>query len=161
MFRTWYVLHVKPRTEKKVASYLAVYKYWYVLPTWTKVTKVQRRKVRRELPIFPGYVFTRLNPDERVKILKTNLLVSILSVPRPREMIHQLRQVVHASRHLPDLKPVPVFKEGDPIRIVYGPFRGIEGYVKRTASKTSLVLNIDMLGEAREISIDPGSLEHL
>lgn len=159
MSRTWYVLYVKPRTEKKVASFLAVYKCWHVLPTWTKVTKVQRRKVKRELPIFPGYVFTRLNPDERLKILKTNLLVSILPVPRPRELVHQLRQIMHASLHLSDLRPVPVFKEGDCVRVIYGPFRGVEGYVKRTVSSTLLVLNIDILGQAVEVSISPCDLE--
>ena len=52
--RTWYVLHVKPRTEKKTVEYLRTYGYFYHLPVYLKITKVQRRKVKREHPLFPG-----------------------------------------------------------------------------------------------------------
>ena len=84
----WYVLHVKPRTEKKVMLYLGRYRCFRYLPVVVKVTKVQRRKVRRECPVFPGYVFTRLSPEERVEMLKTNLIVRTITVTNPRQMIH-------------------------------------------------------------------------
>ena len=103
--RRWYVLHVKPRTEKKVFEFLLKYGFYRYLPTWVKETKVQRRKVRRELPIFPGYVFTKLYPDERAQMLKTNLIVHAIDVPRPREMVHQLRQVARAGRAADGIKP--------------------------------------------------------
>ena len=106
MKRDWYVLHVKPRTEKKVARFLVEYGYFCHLPVYVKVTKVQRRKVRRELPLFPGYVFTRLLPEERLKMLQTNLLVRTIEIPNPRQAIHQLRQVKNASRrNQPHAKP--------------------------------------------------------
>ena len=84
MARDWYVLHVKPRTEKKVESFLVAYHCFHYLPLRVKIRKVQRRKVRTELPLFPGYVFTRLNPEERLKMLQNNLLVRPIPVPRPR-----------------------------------------------------------------------------
>ena len=93
MRRSWYVLHVKPRTEKKTMLYLAGNSGFRYLPLVLKITKVQRRKVRRLVPVFPGYVFAKLSPDERITILKTNLIVRTIFVTRPREMIHQLRQV--------------------------------------------------------------------
>ena len=40
--RIWYVLHVKPRTEKKVAWYLGRYKCFHHLPVRIVVHKVQR-----------------------------------------------------------------------------------------------------------------------
>ena len=96
---SWYVLHVKPRTEKKVVAYLASYGFFRYLPVYVKVTKVQRRKVRTELPLFPGYVFTRLDADGRLKMLRTNLLVRTIPVARPREMIHKLRQIAVDRPH--------------------------------------------------------------
>ena len=36
----WYVLHVKPRTEKVTADWLAHYKTFYHLPMYLKVRKV-------------------------------------------------------------------------------------------------------------------------
>ena len=139
--RTWYVLHVKPRTEKKVAAYLSRYRFFCHLPVYVKVTKVQRRKVRRELPLFPGYVFTRLSTDERVKMLQT---------------VHQLRQVSKAGRNAAELRRLAqVFKAGDYVRIVSGPMRGTEGYVMRDGGRTTLCLNVEVLGAAAGIYISP------
>ena len=153
------MLHVKPRTEKKVMQYLQRYDCFRHLPVYIKVTKVQRRKVRRELPLFPGYVFTRLSPDERLKMLQTNLLVQTILVTRPRVMIHQLRQIAHAARGEPEMRPVVPFKAGDYVRVVYGPMRGTEGYVKREGARATLCLNVEILGAAVEISISPADVE--
>ena len=157
--RAWYVLHVKPRTEKKVVAHLRSRGYFHHLPVYAKVAKVQRRKVRRELPLFPGYVFTRLSPEERVDTLKTNQIVRTILVMRPREMIHQLRQIAHASRGRPDMRKANPFKEGDYVRVTSGPMRGTEGYVKREGPSATLCLNVDMLGASVEVSVPPEDLE--
>lgn len=157
--RVCYVLHVRPRTEKKVDAYLAAYGYMHYLPSWTKVTKVQRRKVRRELPLFPGYVFSYLNADERREALRTNNIVQTIPVPHPRELVHQLRQIMHASRRAPALRPTNPFKVGDLVRINSGPFRGLEGYVRREGPSATIVLNLDILGQAIETAISPADCE--
>ncbi len=159
MKRDWYVLHVKPRTEKKVVVYLTKYNCFRYLPVYVKVTKVQRRKVRTELPLFPGYVFTRLNPDERLKMLQTNLIVQTIPVLQPRTMIHQLRQIAHMARGDTRLRTVPIINVGDLIRVNSGPFRGLEGYVKREGASASIVVNVDILGQAVEMSISPMDCE--
>lgn len=153
--RKWYVLHVKPRTEKKVANYLSDYKAWHFLPLFTKVRKVQRRKVRTQLPLFPGYVIAKLDFNKRLAILKTNLVVKAIPVFAPRLMIHQLRQVMHALRRAPLVKTTKIYKVGQFVKIKFGPFMGTEGYVKRTRGKTSLVLNVDILGTAVEVDVPP------
>ena len=160
--RFWYVLHVKPRTEKKMMEFLRSYRCYRYLPLYLKITKVQRRKVRRELPLFPGYVFSKLNADERLKILQTNLVVHPIFVARPREMIHQLRQISRAARGLPDMHPVEyMFKEGDYVRVKYGPLHGTEGYVRREGAHATLCLNVEILGAAVEISISPSDVEKI
>lgn len=155
----WYVLHVKPRTEKKVAERLARARRWHYLPLWTKVRRVQRRKVRTEVPVFPGYVFARLNPDARREILRTNMVVRLIIVPRPRELVHQLRQIAHAGRAGQEPRKVPVFKAGDLVRVTQGPFYGVEGYIKRDDGGTSIVLNVEILGQAVAVSISPSDCE--
>ena len=158
--RGWFVLHVKPRTEKKVATYLKRYRCFAHLPIYVKITKIQRRKVRRELPLFPGYVFARLSPDERLLMLQTNLLVNTIFVPRPREMIHQLRQIARAARGVPDFRPRPnLFKAGDYVRVKYGPLRGTEGYVKREGAHATLCLNVEILNSSVEASLAPADIE--
>ncbi len=163
MNRAWYVLHVKPRTEKKVFAYLERYGYFRYLPLMVKITKVQRRKVRRELPLFPGYVFTCLLPDERIRMLQTNLLVRTIHVPMPREMIHQLRQIKRATRAVgAEMKKLAnTFKEGDYVRVTAGPLRGTEGYVKYDGTQASICLNVEILGSAVEVNISPGDIQKM
>jgi len=159
MKRDWYVFYVKPRTEKRVVEWMDFYKFFRHLPLWTKVTRVQRRKVRRQLPVFPGYVFTRLLPDERVTMLKTNLVVKTILVQNARLMIHQLRQIKNATRNVPVVRISHTFKEGDLVRVTSGALRGTEGYVKRDGPRATLCLNCDILGATVEVAISPADLE--
>lgn len=161
MKRDWFVLHVKPRTEKKVAKYLHEYGYFCHLPLYMKVTKVQRRKVRRHLPLFPGYVFTKLYPDERIKMLQTNLIVKTIFAKQPRRMIHQLRQIVHASRGDTTMLTVEMCKVGDYVKVVSGPMRGAEGYIQRKGRESALCLNVEILGVAVEVAVSPYDVEKI
>lgn len=154
-----YVLHVKPRTEKKVFAYLERYRCGRYLPLYTKVTKVQRRRVKRELPLFPGYVFACLEGDMRRKMLETNLLVQTIPIPNPREVVHQLRQIVRVMKGNAAVKVTNPFKTGDHVRVNAGPFMGLDGYVRREGAKATIVLNIDILGQAVETSVSPADCE--
>lgn len=157
--RTWYVLHVKPRAEKQVNDRLAVMRVFHYLPLVRKVTKVQRRKVVRQLPVFPGYVFTRLFPEERAEIFRTQHIVRTIVVKEPRRMIHQLRQVEHACRLPTDLRVAQSFAAGEYVKVVSGPLRGLEGQVRRLGNATSIVLTVDILGQSIEATVAPGDLE--
>ena len=159
--RTWYVLHVKPRTEKKVDDFLSCLRVFHYLPLVRKETKVQRRRVVRHLPVFPGYVFTRLFPDERRRVLDTKQVVRTIEVANPRQMVHQLRQVEHASRLPADLRVIETFAAGECVKVVSGPLRGLEGQVVRRGNATSLVLSVDILGRALEASVAPSDLQKL
>ena len=157
--RTWYVLHVKPRTEKRVNEFLSSLRVFHYLPLVRKESKVQRRKVVRHLPVFPGYVFTRLFPEERVRVLRTQQVVRTIAVTNPRRMIHQLRQVEHAGRLQADLRPAESFAAGEYVKVVSGPLRGVEGRVRRVGHATSIVLTVDILGQALEATVNPLDIE--
>ena len=161
MSRTWYVLHVKPRTEKAVNDRLAILRVFHYLPLFRKETKVQRRKVVRFLPVFPGYVFTRLHPEERMAIFRTQHIVRTIEVTDPRRMIHQLRQVEHACRLPTDLKLVESFTAGECVKVGSGPLRGLEGQVRRIGNSMSIVLTVDILGRALEATVAPGDVEKI
>lgn len=157
--RPWFLLHTKPRAEKKVAEWLIRYNYFYHLPTYVRRTKVKNRKIKRILPLFPCYEFAKLLPDERVKMLQTNLLVRTIFIANPRPVIHQLRQIKNAAKHRPVVNVTHLFKTGDKVKILFGPMRGIEGIVKRDGPQATLCLNVDILGACVEVAISPEDLE--
>ena len=157
---TWYVLHVKPRSEKQVMRYLEAYGYFRYLPLRQKTVRVQRRKRTTYLPLFPGYVFTRLPPGGRTRMLSTGMMVRLIEVDRPRQLIHELRQVNRALKAKPDIVPAAtVFHDGDSVRVVSGPFRNLEGVVRRTVGGgRQVILNVEMIGTSVELTIAPSDL---
>jgi transcription antitermination factor NusG len=76
-------------------------------------------------------------------------------------MIHQLRQIVRASRSCQEIRKVEKFTVGELVRITQGPFFGVEGYVKYDEGRTMIVLNIEILGQAVAISILPSWCEKI
>ena len=158
----WYVIHTKPRAEKKLAQHLARIGCFWHMPSKTVVRKVQRRKVKRVLPLFPGYVFARMNAECRLEVLRTNHVVRTILIPRPRETIHQLRQLRHGVSGAADSRVLSrTFHEGDRVRVTTGPMRGTEGYVKRDGGRLLLYLNVEILGSSVEVAISPSEVERL
>jgi transcription antitermination factor NusG len=157
----WKVLFVKPRTEKKVTEYCQLYGIAHYLPLREKTRTAQRRKVTVRLPVFPGYVFARVTPDQRLPLLKTNLLVRILEPEFPRRMLRDLVMVRRALRANPALESAKPLTAGRLVRITDGPFRGIEGRVARLAGALKVVLNVDMIGQAVAVTAEIGQVEVL
>jgi transcriptional antiterminator RfaH len=158
--RRWLVLHVKPRTEKKVMRRLSGCRGFHYLPTYVRVMKVQRRKVRRVLPLFPGYVFAHLSPEERSDVLRSNLVVRMIPDPFPRRTVSQLRQISRATRAAPTIAVSrQTFSEGERVRVMYGPLCGTVGYVKRIGARATLCINVDILGSSVEVSVSSADLE--
>jgi len=155
----WKVLFVKPRTEKKVSGYCELFGVHYYLPLRKKTRIIQRRKVTVELPLFPGYVFVRLPPSQRLLMLQTNLLVRILEPRKPRKLLRDLVMVRRALRVNPHVTTARPLAKGMKVRIIAGPFMGIDGLVTRIASKTKVVLNVDMIGQAITVETEADFVE--
>ena len=133
------------------------WRIWNVLPTYVKIRKVQRRTVKADLPIFPGYLVAKLDTDERLRVLKTNMTVAVLplSAPDARSVLHQLHQIVKATNATEEFRLVPPTAVGDSVRIVSGPMKGLAGRVKVVDGKTLLTVNVEAFGGAFEVQVSP------
>lgn len=156
---TWFVLHLRPRCEKKMAEFCGNSAIVHYLPLRRETKIYQRRKVTVEKPLFPGYFFVRLDQDERQKVLKTNNIVRILETQRQRHLLHQLAQVRKALTVDPTLGACEAIKEGKRVRISGGPFRGIEGLVVSIKGHAVVRLNIELIGQAVALDIEREYLE--
>lgn len=159
--QTWKVLFVKPRTEKKVTEYCTLYGLPFYLPLREKSHVVQRRKVTVKLPVFPGYVFVKFAAPQRLQLLQTNLLVRILEPENPRRMLRDLIMVRRALKANPALTAAKPLAKGRLVRIVSGPFMGVEGRVARMAGTLKVVLNVDMIGQAVSVTAEADQVEVL
>ncbi len=157
MSQLWHVVHVKPRAEKKLRSYLDALHIWSYLPSRVRTRKVQRRTERIEEPIFPGYLLVRLKEGERAEVFRTNLVVSLIYLDRPRPVIHQLRDVMKAVKSEREMRialPSEV-SVGDTVRIAEGPLKGIVGHVVKNDKKSVLVIDVEVFGNAVAVELSP------
>ena len=71
----WFAVQVKARAERNVASLLQAKGYEEFLP----VTTARRAGRKCEIPLLPGYVFCRMNPNVQGLIVTTPGVIKIIS----------------------------------------------------------------------------------
>src|SRR5438093_857008 len=82
MESNWVVIQVRSRHEKSISRILGSKGYEQLLTVYrSKRTWVDRvREV--DLPLFPGYVFCRFSPEDRIPIVTTPGVVDIVRFGR-------------------------------------------------------------------------------
>lgn len=159
--KQWHVLYVKPRCEKKVALHCAQVFLRYYLPLRKETKVFQRRRVTVEKAVFPGYLFAAFDWDDRVALLRSNMIVRILTPERQRRFIHELVQVNRVLRIDPTLGVAAKLKSGRAVRITGGPFCGIEGVVSSIKGSSRVRLNVEMVAQSLVVEVDREFLEVL
>ena len=155
----WYVLHVKPRCEKKMADYCLAHVVTCDLPLREETKVYQRRRVTVRKPVFPGYAFAAFNAEQRATVLKSNFIVRILPVQDQTRLIAELEQVRQALTVDPTLDACAAFQAGKRVCIRSGPFQGLEGVVQVFKGRAKVVLNIEMIGRALAVEVGMELLE--
>src|SRR5438034_11708015 len=77
---SWFAIQVKSTHEKRVTSLLQYQTYECFLPLYTSRRRWSDRIKRVELPLFPAYVFTRFTAVDRIPILNTPSVLSIVEI---------------------------------------------------------------------------------
>lgn len=152
----WFALQARSRHENAVAMQLQGKGYDPFLPLY----KVRRRWSDRikeiELPLFPGYLFCRFNPSDRLPILVTPGIVQIVGiaktpVPIEETEIANIRTAVESD--LP--KQVWPFRQvGQRVRVEYGPLQGLEGLLLSIKGRHRLILSVTLLQRSVAVEVD-------
>jgi transcription antitermination factor NusG len=156
----WFALSVNVRHEKVVAQILGNKGYETFLPLYTKRHEYERRTRDFELPLFPGYLFCRLDIRTRLPILTTpgvRKMVGAGNIPVPLEgsEIAAIHRAVEAG--IP-MHPHPYWRVGETGRIIAGPLAGVEGIVLKTKQETRLILSVSLLQRSVLLEVDSNSV---
>lgn len=152
----WFALQVRTRYETGVAEHLEGKGYDWFLPLYKARRRWSDRVKEMDLPLFPGYLFCRFNPYDRLPILKTPGVTQIVGynhvpVPVDEQEIDAIRRLVVSG--LPNF-PCPYFEVGSKVRIEAGALRGVEGVLTEVKGKRRLVLSITLLQRAVAVEIN-------
>ena len=157
----WWVAHTKSRNEKALAHDLVARNVSYFLPMTLKVSRRSHRTFKSLLPLFTGYLFFCGQENDRIELLKTNRVVTLLEVTDQVELVRELVRIEQAVRAGVPLVPHQYLRKGQWCRVIAGPLLGLEGIVVQTKGDARLVLQIDMLGQAASVEIDVEMVEPL
>ena len=75
----WYAACTCARHEKKVTRQLEEKNIDCFLPLYRSVRRWKDRHKDLELALFPGYVFVRIGPEDRLRVLQTSSVVRFVS----------------------------------------------------------------------------------
>jgi len=161
---TWSVLHLKPRTEKRVAEICERHKLPYYLPLRRSVRIYPRRKAVFLVPLFPNYIFAAFDSTQQAFLFRSNHVIRVLKPESQMKLLRQLVQVRRMLRLDPELESVDPITCGEYVRIKGGPLAGLEGFVTRIRNKPGrrlVVLNVEIVGRAVATETDARQLERI
>jgi len=144
----WYVAHTRPRAEKKLAEFCLEQGYEYRLPLYRSVKTYVRKRVVFEKPLFPGYLFARVQKRHRQMLVQNRYVANLLDVHDQAEFAGQLDDIYRALDAQVDIQVCPEIKPGLQVRIKSGPLRGTEAWVESRAKMSEVHLRLDFIGQA-------------
>jgi transcription antitermination factor NusG len=153
----WYALQTRPRHEKRVHAELQEKSIQAFLPLLSEKHSWSDRRKTVQVPLFPGYVFTRMQNDldHRVNVLRTMGVVSFvggrgLGTLIPDEQIQAIQSILAARV---SFGPYPFLNVGQKVRIVGGSLDGIHGIVTSKNGDASLVISIELIQRSIAIRV--------
>lgn len=160
----WFAVYTNSRHEKRVAQQLSMRQIEHYLPLY----HVQRKwsnglRVTLDLPLFPGYIFVRIQRMQRVRVLEVPGVLAIVGgtggepAALPEDDIEALRSGLPLRR----VEPHPLLNVGQRARIRSGAFAGMEGVVVRKKNSFRVVLTLDAIMQSFAVEVDGKELEPL
>ena len=164
MTENWYALRVKSRHEFVASEELTRKDIENFLPSVSRVRQWKDRKKAVNFPLFPGYLFVRLDPHPGafLDVLKTRGCVSFVSLEPGQPTSVSLEEITSLRAMLTSgeqLDVFPAFKEGQAVRVKHGPLGGIVGILAKREGRQMFLINIDILGRSVGLKISAEDVE--
>lgn len=144
---SWFAVRVRSNFERIAGTHLRERGFEEFAPSH----KVERRWSDRikqvDQFLFPGYVFCRFNPGNRLAVLTAPGVVDVvgwgkLPAPIPMDEIERVRRMVESGLLV---TPWPYLELGQAVLIEHGPLAGMEGILVEVKGRCRLVVSINLL----------------
>ena len=158
----WYAVQLAVNQEKQAASRLQQRGIESFLPLYQEVRRRTDRKVVLQLPLFPGYVFVRIALLDRLKVLETPRVVRLVGFgPIPLAIPESDIETLRAGLTIRQAMPHLYLQVGRRVRVVAGPFTGMQGILLRRKSSLRVVVSIDAILSSFTVEVDESEIESI
>jgi len=157
----WYAVYTRANHERRAHEQLLQRSIDSFLPTYLSVRRWKDRRVRLQMPLFPGYLFVHVPLRERLRVLEVPAvarLVGFTSVPVALEdvEVERLRMVLAQST---SAQPHPYLSVGRRVRVIAGPLHGTEGILVKRKRHFRVILSIDLIMRSVIVDVSEADLE--
>jgi transcription antitermination factor NusG len=159
--RKWFAVITTPQHEKAAFRHLDFGGIETFLPTYesSRVWK-NRQKVKLELPLFPTYLFVRIDREERTRVLRTPGVRQLVGNSRePLSVADREIEFLRSSILEKKAEPYADLLEGQRVRIKSGPMQGVEGWLVRKNSGWRFILTVQLIHHQVAVEVDASTLE--
>ena len=155
----WYAVYTVVRHEKKVNTALINKNIETYLPIKDFLSQWKDRKKRVQVPLFPGYVFVNISPNDSrglMHIYNTYGVIRILGnngqyTPIPVEQVNSIKSLLECGL---DYDLYPYLEEGKEVIVTSGPMEGVTGKVVKRKGKDRLIVSVDLIKRSVGIELD-------
>ena len=154
----WYAVRVKPNYEKPVAAALRGKGLEEFLPLFRSKRKWSDRVKVMDLPLFPGYVFCRVNLDARMPLITTPGFLYIVGVGKNPEPVDEseIQAIQSVLRAGVGVAPWPSLVVGQKVQLKQGPLRGLVGVLtKIAANQIRMYVSLTLLKRSISVEVAP------
>ena len=154
--KNWIAIYTKSRHEKTVAKKLEMKNFEVYLPILRERRKWSDRKKWIEYPLFKSYLFIRTQLKNSIFILKTPGIIRIVKFGDKIAIVNDNHinaiKLMISGGYKP--KSTDYFIKGDPVQVIDGPLKGIEGEVIRVDDRDRLLIRINSIKHSVSIKIN-------
>jgi transcription antitermination factor NusG len=159
----WYAISTRVNQEKQVAERLDRRGIKFCLPLYKTVRRRSDRRVALSLPLFPGYLFVHVPLAERLHVLEVPSVVRLVGSQKhpsalPNQEIDLLRRGLSGQVHA---EPCRYLTTGCRVRVVNGPFEGVEGILISRARNLRVVISIEVITRSFTVEVNQYDLERI
>jgi transcription antitermination factor NusG len=154
--KQWFALRVKSRCEKVVATIAHNKGFEEFLPIYASRRRWSDRLKSVELPLFPGYVFCRLDPQYRLPLLTIPGVLHFVGIgkapiPIDKDEIAAIQAAVQSGLLV---EPWTFLDVGQRVQLREGPLAGLEGIFVGAAKQERIVVSVTLLKRSVAVAIE-------
>lgn len=157
----WYAAYICANHERRVVAELQARAVEHFLPLYHSVRRWKDRRVRLDLPLFPGYVFVRLALRDRLRVVQVPSVVRLVGFGGLPAVLPDTEMEIMRTGLSRGVcaEPHPFLTVGRRVRIVDGPFAGLQGILKQKKSGLRVVVSLDLIQRSVVVDVDAADVE--
>jgi transcription antitermination factor NusG len=156
----WFALVIHQYKREQCEQMISRMGYEYFSPCLQTIKIWSDRRKRVDVPLFPGYIFCRFNPQKRLALLQIPGVLGIVSSGKQFLEVdaNEIEAIRIAMASQLPVEPYPFFTPGQKVKVTQGPLRGVKGVLVRVKAETRLILSVAILNRSVSVEVQAGHL---